>query len=190
MRLEPVSSAVGPAGSGLDASDLRIAVFAAEFNSAFVEPMLDAARAAWVRAGGAPAAFVAHRVPGAFELPLACREAARTGRYHAVVALGCVIRGDTPHFDFVCAESARGLMQAGLETAVPVIFGVLTVDTLDQAWERAGTKAGNKGAEAAAAAIEMATLLETLPADPFEADLLYAPDAEPAPAQAGVDGAP
>lgn len=162
MRLEPVSSAVGPAGSGLDASDLRIAVFAAEFNAAFVEPMLDAARAAWVRAGGLPAAFVAHHVPGAFELPLACREAARTGRYHAVVALGCVIRGDTPHFDFVCAESARGLMQAGLETAVPVIFGVLTVDSVPQAEERADAARLDKGGEAVAAAISMAHTLAAI----------------------------
>ena len=162
MRVEPVSSAVGPAGSGLDASDLRIAVFAAEFNAAFVDPMLDAARAAWARAGGAPAAFVARRVPGAFELPLACREAARTGRYHAVVALGCVIRGDTPHFDFVCAESARGLMQAGLETAVPVIFGVLTVDSVPQAEERADATRLDKGGEAVAAAIGMARTLAAI----------------------------
>jgi 6,7-dimethyl-8-ribityllumazine synthase len=162
MRVEPVSGAVGPAGSGLDASDLCIAVFAAEFNAAFVDPMLDAARAAWVRAGGLPAAFVARRVPGAFELPLACREAARTGRYHAVVALGCVIRGDTPHFDFVCAESARGLMQAGLETAVPVIFGVLTVDSVPQAEERADAARLDKGGEAVAAAIGMARTLAAI----------------------------
>jgi 6,7-dimethyl-8-ribityllumazine synthase len=162
MRVEPVSSAVGPAGSGLDASDLRIAVFAAEFNAAFVDPMLDAARAAWARAGGAPAAFVARRVPGAFELPLACREAARTGRYHAVVALGCVIRGDTPHFDFVCAESARGLMQAGLETAVPVIFGVLTVESVPQAEERADAARLDKGGEAVVAAIGMAHTLAAI----------------------------
>ena len=121
MRVEPVRSAVGPAGSGLDASDLRIAVFAAEFNAAFVEPMLDAARAAWSRAGGAPTAFVARHVPGAFELPLACREAARTGRYHAVVALGCVIRGDTRHYEHVADRCAEGLMRVALDFGIPVM---------------------------------------------------------------------
>ena len=101
-------------------------------------------------------------VPGGFELPQAALRLARSGRVHAVVALGAVIRGATPHFDYVAAEAAKGIAQAALQTGVPVTFGVLTTDTLEQAIERAGTKAGNKGAEAALAALEMARLWQAL----------------------------
>jgi len=160
MRLE--SDRPAPCGAGLDARGLRVAVIAAEFNAAFVDQMLAGARAAWSRAGGAPEALAEWRVPGAFELPLASRQAALTGRHDAVVALGCVIRGDTPHFDFVCAESARGLMQAGFETGLPVIFGVLTVDTVAQAGERADPARLDKGGEAVAAAIVMARRLAAI----------------------------
>ena len=100
-------------------------------------------------------------MPGAFELPLAAKKLAASGRYDALVALGCVIRGDTPHFEYVAGECARGLQQAGLDTGVPIAFGVLTVETLEQARERA-TGAGNKGAEAMDSALEMASLLKRL----------------------------
>lgn len=101
-------------------------------------------------------------VPGAYELPLAAQTAAATGRYDGIVALGCVIRGATPHFDYVAGEAAKGLSKVMQDTGIPVSFGVLTTDTIEQAIERAGTKAGNKGAEAASVAIEMATLLSQI----------------------------
>jgi 6,7-dimethyl-8-ribityllumazine synthase len=102
-------------------------------------------------------------VAGAWELPLICRRLAEAGGHQAVVALGCVIRGETPHFDYVCAEAARGITRAAIDSGVPVSFGVLTCDTLEQALDRAGGTHGNKGAEAADAAIEMAGLLRNLP---------------------------
>ena len=125
-------------GAALDARGLRIAIVAARFNAPLVERLLAGARAAWARHGGAPADLEEFRVPGAFELPLACRHAAYTGRYAAVVALGCIIRGDTPHFDYVAGQCAEGLMQAGLETGLPVVFGVLTVEDEAQALEQIG----------------------------------------------------
>ena len=100
--------------------------------------------------------------PGAFEIPLVAKKMAASGAYDAIIALGCVIRGSTAHFDYVAGEAAKGIGQASLETGVPVSFGVLTTDTIEQAIERAGSKAGNKGADAAAAAIETANLLEQL----------------------------
>ena len=102
-------------------------------------------------------------VPGAWELPYVCRRLAEVGGHHAVVALGCVVRGETPHFDYVCAEASRGITEASRDTGVPVTFGLLTVNTQEQAEARAGGSAGNKGAEAAAAAVEMAGLMRTLP---------------------------
>jgi 6,7-dimethyl-8-ribityllumazine synthase len=102
-------------------------------------------------------------VPGAWELPLTCRRLAEAGGHHAVVALGCVVRGDTPHFDYVCAEAARGITEGARDTGVPIAFGLLTTDNQQQALDRAGGRAGNKGAEAAEAAIEMAGLIRTLP---------------------------
>ncbi len=105
-------------------------------------------------------------VPGAFELPLVAQRMAASRRYHALICLGAVIRGGTPHFDYVAAETAKGIAKVSLDSGVPVVFGVLTTDTIEQAVERAGTKAGNKGWEAAMSAIEMANLLQTLPAPP------------------------
>ena len=99
-------------------------------------------------------------VPGAFEIPLAAKKLAKSGKYDAVISLGAVIRGATPHFDYVCAEASKGVAKVGLETELPIIFGVITTDTIEQAIERAGTKAGNKGWEAALSALEMANLLE------------------------------
>ena len=146
----------------VSARGYRVAIVASRFNDDIVARLLKGATAAWVARGGAPADLATFRVPGAFELPLAARKLAASGRYDAVVALGCVIRGDTPHFEYVAGECARGLQQASLDTGVPVAFGVLTVETVDQALERAATNAGNKGGEAMETALEMASLLERL----------------------------
>jgi 6,7-dimethyl-8-ribityllumazine synthase len=140
----------------------RVVIVAARFNDFIVSSLVKGAAAAWLEHGGAAADLAIIRVPGAFELPLAARKLGASGRYDAVVALGCVIRGDTPHFEYVAGECARGLQQASLETGVPVAFGVLTVDTVDQALERAATNAGNKGGEAMETALEMASLLKLL----------------------------
>jgi 6,7-dimethyl-8-ribityllumazine synthase len=140
----------------LDARGLRVALVAARFNDVIVGEILASARAAWARLQGDDAALTVHHVPGAFELPFACRKLALAGDCDAIVALGCIIRGDTPHFDYVAGECARGLMQVGLETPVPVIFGVLTVNTVAQAEERADPARLDKGREFIEAAIEMA----------------------------------
>jgi len=140
----------------------RVAIVAARFNDFIVASLLKGAAAAWTAHGGAADDLAVVRVPGAFELPLAAKKLAASGRYDAVVALGCVIRGDTPHFEYVAGECARGLSQASLETGVPIAFGVLTVETVDQALERAATHAGNKGGEAMETALEMASLLSRL----------------------------
>ena len=140
----------------------RVAVVASRFNDLIVAALVKGANATWLERGGAAEDLSVVRVPGAFELPLAAAKLAASGRYQAVVALGCVIRGDTPHFEYVAGECARGLQQAALDTGVPVAFGVLTVDTLEQARERAGPGAGNKGAEAMDAALEMAALLKRI----------------------------
>lgn len=141
------------------AAGLKVAVLAARFNDFIVDRMLDGALDAWERHGGSGDDVSLVRVPGAFELPLAAKRFAATGRYDAVVALGCVIRGDTPHFDYVAGEAARGLNQAALDTGLPVVFGVLTVETVAQAEERADPSRMNKGGEAMETAIEMALLL-------------------------------
>jgi 6,7-dimethyl-8-ribityllumazine synthase len=140
----------------------KVAVVAARFNDFIVASLLKGATSAWLEHGGPAEDLTVARVPGAFELPVVARRLALSGRYDAVVALGCVIRGDTPHFEYVAGECARGLQQASLETGVPVIFGVLTVETVEQALERAATTSGNKGAEAMLAALEMASLMARL----------------------------
>jgi 6,7-dimethyl-8-ribityllumazine synthase len=139
-----------------------VAIVAARFNDLIVASLLKGARAAWVERGGVNEELLVVRVPGAFELPVVARHLAGSGRYDAIVALGCVIRGDTPHFDYVAGECARGLQLASLETGVPVIFGVLTVETLEQALERAATGAGNKGGESMECALEMAAVMDRL----------------------------
>jgi len=141
------------------AADVRVAVVAARYNAELVEQLIAGARAAWQAAGGATGALRLERVPGAFELPLAAQALARSGDYDAIVALGCVIRGDTPHFDYVAGECARGLQQAMLATGVPIAFGVLTTEDLAQAQQRAAPGANNKGAEALRTALDMAQLL-------------------------------
>ena len=140
----------------------KVAMVAARFNDFIVASLLKGATAAWLERGGPAEDLLIARVPGAFELPVVARRLALSGRYDAVVALGCVIRGDTPHFEYVSGECARGLQLASLQTGVPIIFGVLTVETVEQALERAATGAGNKGAEAMAAALEMASLMARL----------------------------
>ncbi len=150
------------ASAPLGATGLRVAVVAARYNEALVEQLVAGALAAWQSAGGAADALHVERVPGAFELPLAAQALARTGSYDAVVALGCVIRGDTAHFDFVAGECARGLQQVMLTTGMPVAFGVLTTENLAQAQERAAPGAHNKGAEALHTALAMAQLLRRI----------------------------
>jgi len=152
----------GPVLSGLatlDARGLKMAMVYARFNDLIVVRLLSGARAAWAKRGGADVDLVEFRVPGAFELPLACQQLALSRRYSAVIALGCIIRGDTPHFEYVASECARGLMNVGLATSLPIIFGVLTVETQAQAEERADPARMNKGGEALEAALEMAHLL-------------------------------
>ena len=145
-------------GSLVSPPGARYAVAAGRFNDAITRRLLDGALDAFARHGADPDAVDVAWCPGAYEIPLVAQTLAETGRYDAVVCLGAVIRGATAHFDYVAGGAASGCQRAAMDTGVPVLFGVLTVDTLDQAWERAGTKAGNKGAEAAAAAIEMVTL--------------------------------
>jgi 6,7-dimethyl-8-ribityllumazine synthase len=140
----------------------RIAIVAARFNDFIVASLLKGALGAWVERGGAASDLAVVRVPGAFELPVAARRLAASGRYDALVALGCVIRGDTPHFEYVAGECAHGLQLASLETGVPIAFGVLTADSVEQALERAATTAGNKGGEAMESALEMAGLMARL----------------------------
>jgi 6,7-dimethyl-8-ribityllumazine synthase len=142
-----------------NARKLRVALVATRYNEPIVERLRAGAIDALVEHGARAADLTIVRVPGAFELPLAVRKVADRGHHDAIVALGAVVRGDTPHFDYVAGECAAGLARVMAETGVPVGFGVLTVDTLEQAIERAGGTLGNKGAEAALAAIEMAQLI-------------------------------
>ncbi|HET7651841.1 MAG TPA: 6,7-dimethyl-8-ribityllumazine synthase [Acidimicrobiales bacterium] len=147
----------------LNGSGLRIAIAVARFNDFITDRLLAGALDGLERHGVDESSITVARVPGAFELPLVCQRLAASGEYDAVIALGAVIRGATGHYDFVAGQCASGLQSAQLATGVPVIFGVLTTDTIEQAIERAGTKAGNKGFEAAATAIETADLVRQLP---------------------------
>ncbi len=146
----------------LIARDLRVAIVAARFNDFVVARLIDGAVDALVRHGASEKDLEIVRVPGAFEMPLVVRRLALSKRYDAVVALGAVIKGDTAHFDFVAGECTSGIGRAALDSGIPVTNGVLTCDTFEQAIDRAGGKAGNKGAEAALAAIETANLLKRL----------------------------
>ena len=146
----------------LDAKGLKFALVAGRFNDFITERLVGGAVDYLTRHGGDRADITIVRVPGAFEIPLAAKKLATSGKYNGVVCLGAVIRGATPHFDYVANECVKGLAQVMLDTNVPVGFGVLTVDTLEQAVERAGSKGGNKGVEAAAAALEMVRVLQQL----------------------------
>jgi 6,7-dimethyl-8-ribityllumazine synthase len=146
----------------LSAAGLRFAIVASRFNGLIVEPLVQGALDAIVRTGGDADAVTIVRCPGAYELPQVVRAVIARGDVDAVIALGAVIRGATPHFDYVAGEAAKGIAQAAAGGDIPVSFGVLTTDTIEQALERAGTKAGNKGFDAAMAAIELATLYRAL----------------------------
>lgn len=144
--------------------DLRFALIVSRFNDFVVEPLVRGAVDALKRHGAPEKQIEIVRVPGAFDIPVVARKLAQSRRYEALVALGAVIRGQTPHFDYVAGECASGLARIALESGVPIGFGVLTTDTIEQAVDRAGGKAGNKGADAALAALEMANLLRRLDA--------------------------
>ncbi|HUQ51284.1 MAG TPA: 6,7-dimethyl-8-ribityllumazine synthase [Gammaproteobacteria bacterium] len=145
-----------------NARGLRFGIVASRFNDFIVDRLLDAAVGTLLKHGVAPGDIEVVRVPGAFETPLAIKKLATSRRFQALIALGCVIRGGTPHFEYVAGEATRGIGQVGLSEQIPIGFGLLTVETIEQAIERAGTKAGNKGADAALAAIQMATVLRQL----------------------------
>lgn len=151
-----------PQHHGLSARGMAVAVVGARFNDSIVTRLLDGACATLVELGAASDDIVACRVPGAFELPLAARALAASGLYDGIVALGAVIRGETPHFDFVAGECAAGLARVQLESGLPVGFGVITADTVAHAEARAGGSAGNKGREAALAVVEMIAFLREL----------------------------
>ena len=140
----------------------KVAIVAARFNSLIVERLVEGAVDALVRHEVTRDDITLVRVPGAFEIPMVVRKLAQSGKYQGVVAVGAVIRGSTPHFDYVAGQCAAGLARVAEETGVPVAFGVLTTETIEQAFERAGTKAGNKGADAALVALELANLLRRM----------------------------
>jgi 6,7-dimethyl-8-ribityllumazine synthase len=142
----------------LDASGLRFGIVVSRFNSFITERLLDGALEALEQGGALAEQTEVVRVPGSFEIPVTAKKMAGTGRYDAIIAIGCVLRGETAHFDYVASEVARGVQLAQLDTGVPIIFCVLTCDTLEQAIDRAGLKSGNKGREAGLAALEMGRL--------------------------------
>ena len=144
----------------LNAEGLKFAIVVGRFNNLITEKLLEGAVDCIVRHGGTEENITVIRVPGSFEIPLTAKKAAKSGKYDAVICLGAVIRGSTPHFDYVASEVTKGIALVTLETEVPVAYGVLTTDTIEQAVERAGTKMGNKGFDAALTAIEMVNLLK------------------------------
>jgi len=146
----------------LNGAGRKLGIVVARFNSFISEKLLEGAIDALVRSGVDSNDIEVARVPGAFEIPLAAQRMARSGKYDAVICLGAVIRGATPHFDYVAGEVAKGTAQVMLDAGLPVLFGVLTTETIEQAIERAGSKAGNKGSEVAIAALEMINLLAAL----------------------------
>ena len=146
----------------LIASKMKIGVVASRFNEFITGKLLGGAEDAFVRHGGKADDLTVAWVPGAFEIPLVAQKMAQSGQYDAVVCLGAVIRGNTPHFDMVAGESVKGIAHVGMESGIPVIYGVLTTDSIEQAIERAGTKAGNKGFDAMTSAIEMVDLTRQL----------------------------
>lgn len=148
----------------MNGKGLKIAIVTAEFNGFITEQLLKGAHSTLLKYGVNDADIDSVHVPGAFELPIVAKSLAETGRYDSIVTLGCVIRGATTHYDYVCNEAAKGISNAGLTTGVPVIFGVITTENLEQAIDRAGVKVGNKGSEAAITAIEMAHKLSAIKA--------------------------
>jgi 6,7-dimethyl-8-ribityllumazine synthase len=146
----------------LKANDLRIAIVASRWNDLIVSRLIGGAQDALLRLGASAANLTLVRVPGSFEIPLAAKKLAESGRCDAIICVGAVIRGETPHFDYIAAEVTKGMAAVSLETGVPIAYGIITADTVEQAINRAGVKAGNKGFEAAMAAVEMANLLKEL----------------------------
>lgn len=146
----------------LIAKGLKFGVVVGRFNEFITNKLLGGALDALNRHGAETENIEVVWVPGAFEIPLVAQTLAKTGRYHAVICLGAVIRGSTPHFDYVCSEVSKGIAKVAMDTGVPAVFGIITADTIEQAIERAGTKAGNKGWDAAVTGIEMANLLKGL----------------------------
>jgi len=147
----------------LDATSLKFGIVVSRYNSFITKHLVEGVMDGLSRHGAADEDITTLYVPGSFEIPLACLKMAQSGRYHAVIAVGAVIRGATSHFEFVASECAKGVAQAGLQTGVPVIFGVLTAETIEQAIERAGTKLPNRGFEAALTAIEQVNALKSIP---------------------------
>jgi 6,7-dimethyl-8-ribityllumazine synthase len=150
---------------GLNAKGMRFGIAVSRFNNFITDRLLQGALDALSRANASNKDVDVVHVPGAFELPVATKKMALTGRYHAIIAIGCVIRGATTHYDYVCSETSRGLQLAQMDTGVPILFCVLTCDTLEQAIDRAGLKGGNKGFEAGLGAVEMAGLSRKLQAE-------------------------
>ncbi len=146
----------------LQGTNCKIGIVVARFNSFIAEKLLEGALDSLVRSGVSTDDIVVARVPGAFEIPLIAQKMAKSGKYDAIICLGAVIRGATPHFDYVAGEVSKGTAQVMLDTGIPVLFGVLTTETIEQAIERAGTKAGNKGSDVAIAALEMINLIGRL----------------------------
>jgi 6,7-dimethyl-8-ribityllumazine synthase len=167
LKIESVpESALSALEGNLDASGKKFAIVVARFNAFITERLLLSACDGLMRTGTAKEDIDVVRVPGAFEIPSAARTLALTGRYHGIVCIGCLLRGDTAHYDVIVNEVTRGIGQSAQDTGVPHAFGVLTCDTLEQAIDRAGLKMGNKGFEAALAAVEMASLKESLSSQP------------------------
>ena len=147
---------------GLDAQGFRFGIVVSRFNSFITERLLAGALDALERAGAVPKQIDVARVPGSFEIPIAAKKMAQTANYDTIICIGCVLRGETTHYDYVCSEAARGIQLAQIDTGVPMAFCLLTCDTLEQAIDRAGLKGGNKGFDAGLAAIEMANLSRKL----------------------------
>lgn len=152
----------GNIDTGMNADGLRFGVVVSRFNSFITERLLQGALDALERCGATSKNVDVAHVPGSFELPLSTKKMAQSGRHDAIIAIGCILRGDTAHYDYVCSETARGLQLAQMDTGVPIMFCVLTCDTLEQAIDRAGLKGGNKGFEAGLGAVEMAHLVRKL----------------------------
>ena len=146
----------------LKADGLRFAIVASRWNDLIVSRLVGGAQDALLRLGAAAEQITLVRVPGSFEIPLAAKKLATSGRYDAIICVGAVIRGETPHFDYIAAEVTKGIASATMSTGVPIAYGIITADTVEQALNRAGVKAGNKGFEAAMSAVEMANLLKEL----------------------------
>jgi 6,7-dimethyl-8-ribityllumazine synthase len=146
----------------LSAKNKRFAIIVSRYNELIGKKLLEGALDCLVRHDADENALEIIRVPGAYEIPMVAKKIAKKGTYHAVICLGAVIRGDTPHFDYVASETAKGIALASMETGIPIIFGVITTDTIEQAIQRAGTTVGNRGFDAALAAIEMSNLMEKI----------------------------